>query len=132
MTDDEELVHVCDVEDLQPGEKTQVMVQGTPVCVRNISEEYYALENECPHQGGPLCQGKVQPELVGEFEQPGERVREYHGDNLVVACPWHGWEYDLQTGKHLGVEDIAVKTYNVVIEGDVLYVEKSASSPDDQ
>lgn len=132
MNTDERWVHVCDVEDLPPDEKTYIEIQETLVCVRNVDGEYYAIQNECAHQGGPLCQGKVQPELVGEFVGPGERVNEHQGDRSVVACPWHGWEYDLQTGKHLGVDDISVTTYEVAVKEDAVYVEKSASSSDAQ
>ena len=129
---DERLVPVCSVDDLPPGERVHVTMDGTVVGVLNIDGEYYAIQNECAHQSGPICQGKVHPELIGEFVEPGERVREYPGDRIVIACPWHGWEYDLQTGSHLGVPDIAIKAYDVVVEDGIIYVEKSASSPDDQ
>lgn len=132
MTDGVDRTRVCGVDDLLPGERTLVDIDDTVVCVMQIEDEYYAIENECAHQGGPLCKGKVQPELIGEFTEPGERITERPGDRLVVACPWHGWEYDLETGVHLGVDDIAIETYDVVVDNEVVYVEKSASSPDDQ
>lgn len=129
---DEALVPVCDIDNLPPGERVFLNVDGTAVGVLNVDGEYYAIQNECAHQGGPICQGKDRPELVGEFAEPGERIQEYHGDRMVIACPWHGWEYDLRTGSHLGVSDIAIKAYNVVVEDDIVYVEKSAFSPDAQ
>ena len=115
-------VAVCPADDLGPGESALASVGDTTVCVRNVDGEYYAIENECAHQGGPICKGKVAPELVGTFEEPGERVREEHGERLAVACPWHGWEYDLETGAHLGVEDIALETYPVVVEDGTVYL----------
>lgn len=125
-------IRVCAVEELPEGEYTLVGVDGQQVGVLNVDGTYYAIQNECPHQGGPVCQGAVRPELVGEFVEPGERVREYHGERQVITCPWHGWEYDLETGVHMGVDDIELRTYDVVERDGVLYVEKSASSPDSQ
>ena len=125
-------IRVCAVEELPVGEYTLVGVDGQQVGVLNADGTYYAIQNECPHQGGPVCKGSVRPELVGEFVEPGERVREYHGERQVIACPWHGWEYDLETGVHMGVDDIELRTYDVVERDGVLYVEKSASSPDSQ
>lgn len=123
-------LYVCDAADLPAGDSTLVEVDDVLVGVFNVDGEYYAIENECAHQGGPVCSGDVRPELVGEFVEPGERVEEYHGDRPVIACPWHGWEYDLETGRHLGVDDIALRAYTVVEDDGDLYVEKSASSSD--
>lgn len=123
-------VRVCDAEELPPGERALVDVDGTVVCVLNVDGEYYAIQNECAHQGGPVCKGKVHPELLGEFVEPGERVRERHGERMVVACPWHGWEYDLETGDHLGVKDISIEAFSVAVEDGVVYVETSAAATD--
>lgn len=116
-------IRVCRTEELPPGERRLVTVDETPVGVLNVDGEYYAIENECAHQGGPVCKGKVQPELVGEYSEPGARVHERPGERLAIACPWHGWEYDLETGRHLGVTDIALETFDVTVEQDVIYLE---------
>ena len=60
----------------------------------------HAYENRCRHQGGPVCTG----EIIGRYEQvlrpdgtvAGERFAD---DEVRIACPWHGWEYDLETGE---------------------------------
>ncbi len=60
----------------------------------------HAYENRCRHQGGPVCTGEV----IGRYEQvvlpdgtvAGERFAD---DEVRIACPWHGWEYDLETGQ---------------------------------
>ena len=116
-------VEVCPVEDLQPGDRRLVEIEGSIAGVLNVDGELYAIENECPHQGGPVCQGKVQPELVAEYEAPGERVTERQGDRPVIACPWHGWEYDLATGDHLGVPDVGLTTFDVIVEDETVFLE---------
>ncbi len=59
--------------------------------------EIHAMRNLCPHKAAPICQG-----LVGGTWppcKPGELVYAKHGE--VLACPWHGWEYDIRSGAEL-------------------------------
>jgi 3-phenylpropionate/trans-cinnamate dioxygenase ferredoxin subunit len=83
------------VEEIPPGSRKIVDLDGRSVGVFNVGGEFFALLNRCPHQGGPLCLGPTLGFLrsagVGEFvyTRPGE----------VLRCPWHGWEYDIRTGQ---------------------------------
>jgi len=72
---------------------------GKTLCIANVNGTFSALDNICLHQGGPLGEGVI---LNGK-----------------VVCPWHGWEYDPQTGVHNAHAKVAV--YPLKIEnGDVL------------
>ena len=86
---------VARADEIAPGERKLVSVRGRDVVVFNVKGEYFALLDRCPHQGGSLCRGK----LVGlvESDEPG-RYR-YHRAGEIIRCPWHGWEFDLRTGK---------------------------------
>jgi nitrite reductase/ring-hydroxylating ferredoxin subunit len=86
---------VARAEDVPEGHRILVEVQGRPVGVFHVGGEFYALFNRCPHQGGPLCSG----ELLGliESDRPGQY--RFDPDTRLVACPWHGWEFDLRTGQ---------------------------------
>ena len=121
-------VRVCALDELSPGERTIISVAGASIGVLNVDGELYAIQNHCPHQHGPVCKGTVRPELKGEFAEPGERVKEYHGERPTIACPWHGWEYDLETGTHLGVDDIALETYDVYVADGTIYIDDPADS----
>jgi nitrite reductase/ring-hydroxylating ferredoxin subunit len=83
------------VDEIPPGERKIVDVDGRSIGVFNVGGEYFALLNRCPHQGGPLCRGNTHGFLrsagVGEFH--------YTRAGEIVRCPWHGWEYDLRTGQ---------------------------------
>ncbi len=81
--------------EIPPGGRKLVSVRGRDVALFNVRGELFALLDRCPHQGGSLCRGK----LVGlvESDEPG-RYR-YHRQGEIVRCPWHGWEFDLRTGK---------------------------------
>lgn len=114
-------VSVADVGEISEGERKIISVEGTSIGVFNVDGEFYALKNECRHQGGPACTGRFGGKLVEDPGEPGERGTERISDQMVVTCPWHGWEYDVKSGKHIGNDDIELPTYDVVVEdGEIL------------
>ena len=86
---------VCTVEALPPGERKLIDVAGRSIGVFNINGEFYAIRNTCPHQGGPLCEGRVTGFIMARV--PGEYSYTRRGE--IVRCPWHGWEFDIKTGQ---------------------------------
>ena len=98
------------------GPRTIVRVGGREIGVFHTDAGLYALRNVCPHQGAPLCLGTVTGTTLPSA--PGEYV--WGLDGRVLRCPWHGWEFDLETG--VGLYDPyrheRVATYEVRIEGD--------------
>lgn len=117
-----EQVPVADVEDFQPGSREIVEHDGVSVGVFNIEGEYYALLNRCIHDGGPVCRGRLKNKLVGSYEEPGKRVTEQFEGPPAVTCPWHGWEYEVKTGDHVGDADLSLPTYEVTVEDGTVYV----------
>lgn len=100
------------VSDFENGMRKIVDVNGKSVGVFRIDDRFYALRNRCPHQFGPLCAGELAPRAVSSG--PGD-MRLDSGPPLI-ACPWHGWEYDLATGQSFmgpGRGNLAVHTYDV-------------------
>ena len=116
-------VEVCPADELNPGERTVVETGAGEVGVFNHEGELYAMLNDCPHRGGPVCTGKVSGALVGEWEGPGERVIDTYADEPAITCPWHGWDFYLGTGEHVGLEEITVPTYDVVVEDGTVVLE---------
>ena len=86
---------VASAVDVAPGHCKIVEVNGREIGVFNLNGEYFALANRCPHEGGPLCAGKIIP-LV-QSDGPGSyrlaRFQEF------LRCPWHGWEFEIRTGQ---------------------------------
>ncbi|WP_144900776.1 Rieske (2Fe-2S) protein [Halobellus captivus] len=117
------LVEVGPESEFEDGDHAIVEVGRAEVGVIKAEGEFYALRNQCPHDGGPVCKGNVQRELVGEFTGTGERIDQHYSDNCIVSCPWHGWSFELETGKHIGDDRIRVPTYDVVVEDGVVYVD---------
>lgn len=118
-----ERVRVAPESAFESTDRKIVEVDGEEVGVIKYDGEYYAISNACSHRNGPVCDGTVQGSLVGEFVAPGERVEERFSDDPSIACPWHGWEYDLETGRHLGDPAVSIETYDVVIEDGTIYIE---------
>ena len=106
-------VVVARVQDFQPGERRIVKAGARSIGVFRVEDEFFAIRNRCPHQGGPLCEGRLSPWAVANG--PGDVRME--GPPRLVACPWHGWEYDLETGQSfMGPGETRVKAYDVVVE----------------
>lgn len=118
-----ERVMVAEEPEIQPGERKFVTVNGNSIGVFNIGGEYHALKNECAHQHGPVCTGKIMQDLVGEFTEPGKLVKESFTDTPTIACPWHGWEYDIRTGVHLGDSSTKLITYHTIVEDGQVFIE---------
>ena len=116
-------VEVCPEGSLDPGERRIVAVGNREVGVFNVDGEYRAILNTCLHQNGPLCEGKVLPEITAERPKSGERPLEQYGDSMIVKCPWHGWEYDLETGQLKDDERQRLPVFDVVVEDGTIYLE---------
>jgi len=90
-------------EDVPVGTIREFQVNGATVAIANVDGKLYAINNTCLHRGGPLGEG----ELKGK----------------VVTCPWHGWQYDVTSGKTTMNPAVGVQTYAIEIKGDDIYID---------
>ncbi len=86
---------IAPLRDFPAGSRRLVDVKGRAIVVFNVNGEFFALANRCPHQGGSLVQGH----LVGLIEASEPGCYRYSRRGEIIRCPWHGWEFDLRTGK---------------------------------
>jgi NAD(P)H-dependent nitrite reductase small subunit len=91
-----DFVTVADVKDIGPGEGRVVEIDGNEVALFNLNGTFYAIDNMCVHQGGPLGEGILEGESV--------------------ICPWHSWRYNVKTGVCSTNPSMKVNTYSVKIE----------------
>lgn len=119
-----ERIHIGSTEEFEEREPKSVEANGVEICVVRADGEFYALGNRCPHKGGPLHLGEVFPEVSEDFEnaRSGERPELIYTDDEVIVCPWHGWEYDIETGEHAGDPDYGVPSYDVQVEDGDVYI----------
>jgi 3-phenylpropionate/trans-cinnamate dioxygenase ferredoxin component len=98
-------VVVCPVEELPPGEMKLVHAGEISVGVYNCDGSYYALEDRCSHDDGPLVEGDWEP------------------DECVVVCPRHGSRFDIETGRALTLPAyLPVETFPVRVEDGLVKV----------
>jgi 3-phenylpropionate/trans-cinnamate dioxygenase ferredoxin subunit len=88
---------VARVSDIPPGKRLIVEVAGRSIGVFNVAGVFFAVKNSCPHQGGPLCLGRTVG--LATAGRPGEIA--YTREGEILRCPWHGWEFDLATGRSI-------------------------------
>ena len=104
---------VCTVDELPPGERKLIDLGGRSIGVFNVAGTYRAIRNACPHHGAPLCLGS--PSLLMLASDPYEYV--LSDDHWILRCPWHGYEFDLETGRTVfDPDELRVKVYPVTVE----------------
>ena len=106
--------------DVPPGAMRLVTVNRRQLGILNWNGRYFAIRNSCPHQLGPVAAGRVSVKLVA-----GEAVGRLDVDETtpVIACPWHGWEFDLRSGRSVADPQYRVAVYPVSVVGERLMVE---------
>lgn len=104
---------VATADEIAPGGVKIAKVKGRSIGVFNVGGEYFALLNKCPHQGADLCRGKITGLM--QSQEPGKLEVQRKGE--MLKCPWHGWEFDIRTGKSwCDPKSTLVKSYSVAIE----------------
>ena len=96
------LVRVAAVAEIPPGRAKACIVGGREIAVFNVEGAFYAIDNTCPHQGGPLAEGWL--------------------EGAIVTCPWHGWCFDVRTGRMTLGELCSVDRFDVGVEGGSVFV----------
>ncbi|WP_442485529.1 Rieske (2Fe-2S) protein [Aeoliella sp. SH292] len=84
-------VEVADAHDCPPGSCIEVVVGDAIVVIANVDGEFHAMDGICAHQGGPLAAGRL--------------------EGCTLTCPWHGWQYDVRSGRQLLSNSIRQTVY---------------------
>lgn len=111
------------VEEFEEADRKIVLTNGTKVGVFRVDERFYAYENRCMHQGGPVCEGKILGKVEAVLEGDRNVLREKFSDTEKhLVCPWHGYEYDIRTGQHPGGRRLRLNRYDVVERDGMVYL----------
>jgi nitrite reductase/ring-hydroxylating ferredoxin subunit len=86
---------VAHIDDLAAGQLRHVEAGGKPICLIRSDAGFFALADICPHAGARLSAGRLTGTVVSEG--PGSYRLCRFGE--MLRCPWHGWEFDIQTGQ---------------------------------
>lgn len=104
-----------------PGRKI-VAFENFEVGVFKLGGAFYAWLNHCPHMGGPACQGKIMPKVdeVIAADRTSKGMA-FSKSQFHLVCPWHGYEFDIRTGRHAGNAKLGLRSMKVqVSDGDVI------------
>ena len=109
---------VCDAAEVPPGGRLVRTVGGRSVGVFNVGGRFFALHNRCPHRGGALCLGAV----TGTALPTDDYRYEYGREGEIVRCAWHGWEFEIASGRCLVDARMRARTFAVEVEDGSVYV----------
>lgn len=116
-------IFVSAMADLPDGACRLVREGALEIGVYRRGADFFAYENLCVHQGGPVCQGitmhKVEEVLRADMTSAGLR---FNKAEEHIVCPWHGYEYDIKTGECAANRRLKLTKFDVVTEGDSVYV----------
>jgi nitrite reductase (NADH) small subunit len=96
-------VRAAKAADVAAGTIREVQVGATKIALANVGGSFYAINNTCLHRGGPLGEGSL--------------------EGKVVTCPWHGWQFDVTTGKASTNPIAGVPCYATEVRGDEVFVD---------
>lgn len=97
-----EFKKVADTSEVPAGQAKTVEVDGKRIAIFNVEGQFYAIDDTCAHQGGPLGEGEL--------------------DGTIVTCPWHAWMYDVTTGENTDDPECSVVKYEVRVDGTSVFV----------
>jgi nitrite reductase/ring-hydroxylating ferredoxin subunit len=97
------LLRAARKDEIPAGTIREFQVDGKTVALANVGGQFHAIDNTCLHRGGPLGQGVL--------------------DGCIVTCPWHGWQYDVTSGKISQNPAVGVNCYPVEVRGEDIFVD---------
>ena len=110
-----EWYRVADINEVPPGRVKTVTAGTHSMALTNIDGEFTAMDNRCPHQGGPLGEGSIEKGSDGQ---------------CWLRCPWHGWDFDPKTGRPPGGhEDSGQNLYPIDVREDGIYIGLKIETP---
>ena len=116
-------VLVCKSCELAEGAVRIVYHDSHEVAVIHQGGKYYAYANLCPHQGGPACEGIRIPKVIDVIDSGGRYTgQKYDADDMHIVCPWHGYEFHLETGVNVCDVRLKLKKYKITERGGEVYV----------
>ena len=90
-------------DEIPAGAVREFQLDGKTLAIANVNGQFVAIDNTCLHRGGPLGEGTL--------------------SGKTVTCPWHGWQYDMTTGKLVNNPTVGVACYALEVRGEDIWAE---------
>jgi len=109
--------------EFKEGGRLLVKCGNAEIAIFMIDGTLYAWHNECAHRGGPVCQGKIMKRVLEPVAADGTvRTLEYSSEETHIVCPWHGYEFNIKTGRHPGHAALRLRRAEVAVRDGAVYV----------
>lgn len=109
--------------DLADRDRRVFAVKGIEIGLFRLGDAVFAYENRCPHQGGPVCQGKLMPKVEQPLDAEGRSLGLRFSEDVVhLVCPWHGYEFVLTSGEHPGAPQLRLRRFRTEIRDGEVFV----------
>ena len=118
--DDASMHQIGHIDDFPIGMVIEVTIEDSIIGVVRTLQGIYAFGSLCPHQGAPMCAGVVTGTMLAS-----QRNQYIYGlDGLILQCPWHGYEFHLDSGRSVGaVVRGRLPVYETQLRGQEIYVQ---------
>lgn len=100
-----EWIELAATAEIPSGEGVEVAAAGRMVAIFNVAGEFFALDGICPHQGGPLGKGQL--------------------SGKIVTCPWHGWQFDIDSGENQITPTVCQPRIPIEVKGDKIVARRA-------
>lgn len=97
-------IKVAQKSEIKEGQGKLVNVNGKELALFTVNNQFFAIDNTCLHRGGPLSEG-------------------FQAEN-TITCPWHGWQFDITTGKNIMPGTGKLNSYKILVEGEDIFIEE--------
>lgn len=116
-------VLVCKAGEIAEGGARVVTVGELEIGVIRHDGKYYAYRNLCPHQGGPVCEGVLMPQVLDVLGPDRSILRQdYDRNDIHIVCPWHSYEFHLKDGVNVCDSKIRLQKFEVVEKNGAVFV----------
>ena len=118
-----EQILVCRSDELMEGATRVVAIGDVEIGVIRHKGACFAYRNVCPHQGGPVCDGVLDPRVEDVIDGNGLFVcQRFDEDDVHIVCPWHGYQFKVTTGQHAVDPEVRLNRYEITESEGSVYV----------
>jgi len=111
------------IADYANGDRRVLSCGDAEIGVFVVDGQFHAWHNRCSHLGGPVCQGRIVRRVIEPVDQQGRvRTLDFHESDVNIVCPWHGYEFDLRTGRHPGNPAARLRKVEIRLRDGDVYV----------
>ena len=109
--------------DIPEGGRKVVQCGDVEIGIFRLKGQLHAWHNQCPHRQGPVCQGRLYNRVLEPVDEIGKvRTLQYDEEQLHLVCPWHGYEFNLATGRNAASKTLRLRPAKLRIDGGEVHV----------